>query len=318
MRIFLFFLLFANTLFGQSDPVKRKIYEMWEVHTVPQFPGGEGEMLKFLAGNIRFPALDSSQQFPGQMKAAFIVNMDGSISDIEIIKGAEPFGGELKRVLSAMPAWAPATVDGFPVNVHLTIPVRPEPDRTGPERKFSSVIRSIDSTTVWEGVRIKTEELFQETGIEPSFKIKKDKDKRRALVEALEGQFQVNIGDDEIRSFKRAGDLAAYIFQAQYGATVFSKSGFMGKVERMTGERKTCRENGDCLNYFGSMIVPKGLIVTLFDQAKFKGDRMVIDARTEEVRIASFLNLTFEGHLSTTNKAVNWRESVKSIRIGSR
>ena len=93
---------------------------------------------------------------------------------------------------------------------------------------------------------------------------------------------------------------------------------FMGKVERMTGERKTCRENGDCLNYFGSMIVPKGLIVTLFDQAKFKGDRMVIDARTEEVRVASFLNLTFEGHLSTTNKAVNWRESVKSIRIGSR
>lgn len=183
-------------------------------------------------------------------------------------------------------------------------------------QKQSSVVRPLDSAAVWEGVRIKTGEIFAEEEIEPSFRIKKDKTKREELARALEAQFQVNISDDDIRSMKRAGDLSAYIFRAQNGLVAFSKAGFQGKVERLFTDRKRCKENGDCLNYIGAVIVPKGMVVTFFSQPKFRGAQMTVDASTEEVRIASFFNLTFEGPVSTTDKTVNWRESIQSLRFG--
>jgi len=179
----------------------------------------------------------------------------------------------------------------------------------------SPVIRTLDSAAIWEGVRIKTEEIFGETGIGPSFRVKKDKDRREALARALEAQFQVNMSDDDIRSMKRAADLSGYIFRAQNGLVAFSKAGFRGKVERLFTDRKKCKENGDCLNYIGAVIVPKGMVATFFDQPKFRGAQMTIDASKEEVRIASFFNLVFEGPVSTTDKTVNWRESIQSVRF---
>jgi hypothetical protein len=182
------------------------------------------------------------------------------------------------------------------------------------EKKPAVLLRQLDSSTIWEGVRIKTEQVFEEQNVTPSFKIK-NKSKRAALVAALEGQFQVNIGEQDIRSLKRAGDLSNYIFQAQQGVVMFSKTKFQGKVERYATDREECKEGADCLNFIGSLIVPQGLKVTLFSQPDFKGEQLVIDAVKEEVRINSFLNIAFEGAIFTTNKAVNWREEVRSLRI---
>jgi len=178
----------------------------------------------------------------------------------------------------------------------------------------TKVLPPFDSATVWEGVRIKTEAVFGEKNVERTFKIK-NKKKRKGLVAALEGQFQVNIGDGEIRSLKRAGDLADNIFDAQRGMIVFSKMNFQGKVERLATDRKDCDDDFDCLNFIGSVILPKGLTVTLFSQPKFQGEQLVIDATKEEVRIASFLKIDFSETISTTNKAVNWREDVRSVRV---
>lgn len=184
------------------------------------------------------------------------------------------------------------------------------------ENRPFTLLRQLDSATIREGVRIATEQIFGEKNVEPSFKIK-NKKKRKDLVEALEGQFQVNAGADEIKSFKRAKDLSDYIFRAQQGIAMFSKTNFQGKVERFATDRRECKEDGDCLNFIGSLIVPKGLKVTLYDQPKFKGEQLVIDASEEEVRISSFIKITFEGTVSTTNKSVNWREEVRSLRIAS-
>src|SRR5690606_23851566 len=143
----------------------------------------------------------------------------------------------------------------------------------------------------------------------------KNRSKRKELVAALEGQFQVNVGDSDIKSLKHAGELADYIFRAQQGIAMFSKTIFQGKVERFATDRRGCKEDGDCLNFIGSLIVPKGLIVTFFSQPKFKGEQLVMDASKEEVRVNSFLKLAFEGTVSTTNKSVNWREETRSLRI---
>lgn len=186
------------------------------------------------------------------------------------------------------------------------------------DRTFSpefSLIGPMDAATVWEGVRIKTEMIFGEKDVDRDFKIKSDKDKRHELVTALEGQFQVNIGEKELRSLKRAGDLADHIFEAQSGPVFFSKAHFQGKAERLAGARRDCKENFDCLNYIGSAVVPRGLKVTLYSRPKFKGEKLVIDASGEEVRIGSFFNLEFSKTLQTTDQAVNWREEIHSLRI---
>lgn len=184
-----------------------------------------------------------------------------------------------------------------------------------PEKKPVALLRPFEYATVWEGVRIKTEQVFEEQGVEPSFKIKSDKEKRKALVEALEGQFQVNIAEHEVRSLKRARDLAECIFRAQQGIAMFSKANFQGKVERFVTDRKTCKEDADCLNFIGALIVPKGLVVTLYNQANFKGAQLKIDASRAEVRINSLLRIDFSDAVSTTDKAANWREAVHSLRV---
>lgn len=190
-------------------------------------------------------------------------------------------------------------------------------DSTGQdEKRQTAVLRLLDRATVWEGVRIKTEEIFDEKNVVPRFKIKRDKDKRRALVAALEGQFQVNVGADDIRSLKRAEDLADYIFLAQKGVAFFSKANFQGKVERLASDRKNCGENFDCLHFIGSATIPQGTTATLFSEPKFKGEQLVIDATAQAVSIASFFKIDFENTaISTTSKSLNWREEVRSIRI---
>lgn len=192
-------------------------------------------------------------------------------------------------------------------------PVRSLPADGAQHKLPAAVLRQLDSATIWEGVRIKTEQVFGESGVEPSFKIK-NKEKRKELVAALEGQFQVNIADSEIRSFKRAATLSDNIFQAQKGIVMFSKAGFQGKVERLATHRTHCKENADCLNFIGALIVPKGYKLTLYNQPKFKGEQLSVDASNETVRIHTMLDIPFGGSVSTTNKTVNWREEVHSLR----
>lgn len=187
-----------------------------------------------------------------------------------------------------------------------------------PKAQRSVVLPPFDRSTVWEAVRIKTMSLFEEKDVTPRFKIKSDKDARRLLIEALEGQFQVNIGDHEIRSLKRADDLTDYIFEAQQGFTMFSKAYFQGKVERLSSPRKSCKEDGDCINFIGSLIVPKGMVLTMFSQPNFKGEQLVVDATAEERRIESFFDIPFGSTgISTTSRVINWREEVRSVKMGA-
>ncbi|HMX39201.1 MAG TPA: hypothetical protein PK971_06895 [Saprospiraceae bacterium] len=192
----------------------------------------------------------------------------------------------------------------------------PAPAAASSPPKQSVVLPPFDQATVWEAVRIKTETLFEEKDVTPRFKIKSDKKARRQLVEALEGQFQVNIADHEIRSLKRAEDLTTYLFAAQRGFTLFSKAQYQGKVERMSSDRNTCKEDGDCLNFIGSLIVPQGMVLQLYSRPDFKGDHLAIDATAEERRIDNLLSISYGNGVSTTNAAINWREQVYSVRIG--
>jgi protein TonB len=105
--------------------VEEKTYEMFDIQKPPSFPGGEAELMKFLNKNIEYPALAKENNIQGVVALTFVVNKDGSVSDVAIVK--EIGGGcgkEAVRVVKSMPKWSAGEANGHPVKVRFTLPVR--------------------------------------------------------------------------------------------------------------------------------------------------------------------------------------------------
>lgn len=94
------------------------------VEVMPEFPGGQGELLKFLANSVKYPVIAQENGIQGRVIASFIVEKDGSIRNVEVIKGIDPsLDQEAVRVLSEMPNWTPGKQRGQAVAVKYTVPV---------------------------------------------------------------------------------------------------------------------------------------------------------------------------------------------------
>ena len=110
----------------QNPPVDDPDYPVYEVvETMPEYPdGGMSGMMQFLSKNIRYPVNAQKNGTQGRVTVHFVVNADGSLSNIGIIRGVDPeLDGEAVRVISAMPKWKPGTQGGKPVRVKYTVPV---------------------------------------------------------------------------------------------------------------------------------------------------------------------------------------------------
>ena len=92
---------------------------------LPEYPGGSEALYKFLKENMKYPPIARKMSLSGTVHIIFLVNTDGSISEI---KGIKDLGGglmeEAMRVISEMPPWTPGTQNGKPVGVECTLPVR--------------------------------------------------------------------------------------------------------------------------------------------------------------------------------------------------
>jgi protein TonB len=95
------------------------------VEQMPQFPGGENEMIKFIKNNIRFPTTATEMGISGTVVINFVVDRDGKITRIKVVRG---IGGgcdeEAVRVLSKMPSWSPGKQGGRTVLVSFTVPFK--------------------------------------------------------------------------------------------------------------------------------------------------------------------------------------------------
>ncbi len=101
---------------------ENQIYEIVEEN--PRFPGGEEACMKWLADNIRYPSICVEQGIQGRVYAQFVVNKDGSIVDIKIVRSPDPYlSKEAERVLKLMPKWSPGKQRGKPVRVKFSLPV---------------------------------------------------------------------------------------------------------------------------------------------------------------------------------------------------
>ncbi len=108
-------------------PVRQeeKTFEMFDIQKPPSFPGGEAELLKYLAENIKYPPLARENNIQGQVVLSFVVGKRGEITDVTIIKDiGGGCGKEAVRVVESMPRWIPGEANGNPVKVRFVLPVR--------------------------------------------------------------------------------------------------------------------------------------------------------------------------------------------------
>lgn len=112
---------------GTSDVVAEVVEEKpyTYVEQMPTFPGGDGEMMKYLGKNIRYPAAAQRAGVEGLVVLSFVVSSTGEISDIQVVKqlGAGT-DEEAVRVVKSMPKWTPGKQNGRAVPVRYTLPVR--------------------------------------------------------------------------------------------------------------------------------------------------------------------------------------------------
>jgi TonB family protein len=96
------------------------------VEQMPEFPGGAMEMMNYIQRNIQYPQTAMEAGLSGKCFLKFIVATDGSIRDIQILKGVpgcKECDTEAKRVVSSMPKWKPGKQNGRPVNVFFNLPI---------------------------------------------------------------------------------------------------------------------------------------------------------------------------------------------------
>ncbi|MDE7426797.1 MAG: energy transducer TonB [Muribaculaceae bacterium] len=107
----------------QEKP-KEEVYSMATVEQKPSFPGGDQALFKWLGDNIIYPQAAAEENVSGKVTVQFVVNKDGSISGVRVVRGKHPaLDKEAERVVKKMPKWNPGRNNGQPVRVTYLLPI---------------------------------------------------------------------------------------------------------------------------------------------------------------------------------------------------
>lgn len=106
----------------KQEEVTEEIFVV--VEDQPLFPGGNAAMMKFLSDNIKYPVIAQENNIQGRVICNFVVEKDGSITDVQVVRGVDPsLDREAVRVIQQMPRWKPGKQRGQAVRVRFTLPV---------------------------------------------------------------------------------------------------------------------------------------------------------------------------------------------------
>ena len=107
----------------EAEVQEQEIFQV--VENAPAFPGGDLARMKFLQDNIRYPAMARESGIQGTVYVTFVVERNGSVTDVKILRG---IGGgcdeEALRVIKNMPKWEPGKQRGKPVRVQFNMPLK--------------------------------------------------------------------------------------------------------------------------------------------------------------------------------------------------
>ena len=110
------------------EPPKHVVEETTKIFTnveqMPMYPGGEAALLGYLRDNIHYPTVAAENGVQGRVVVGFVVERDGSITDVKILRGVDPsLDREAMRVVKSMPRWNPGKQNGSAVRVKYQVPV---------------------------------------------------------------------------------------------------------------------------------------------------------------------------------------------------
>ena len=115
----------AKEVIAQPEPPKveeNKVFDM--VEEMPSFPGGQAALMQFLQSNTHYPAVAQENGVQGRVTVSFVVEKDGSITDVQVARSADPsLDKEAVRVVKSMPRWTPGRQNGSTVRVKFNVPV---------------------------------------------------------------------------------------------------------------------------------------------------------------------------------------------------
>lgn len=115
-------LLFSFTTSTAQTKKNKMVYDVVEV--MPQYPGGQIAMMKYIMENMKYPEQAVKKGIQGRVTVRFIVEKDGSISNVSPIHPVHPLlDKEAIRVVKSMPKWSPGKQHGKPVRVQLIVPI---------------------------------------------------------------------------------------------------------------------------------------------------------------------------------------------------
>ena len=102
--------------------VSTKVFDV--VEEMPSFPGGNGALMSYLNSNTKYPVVAQENGVQGRVIISFVVERDGSISDVKVARSVDPsLDREAQRVVKSMPRWTPGKQNGQTVRVKYTVPV---------------------------------------------------------------------------------------------------------------------------------------------------------------------------------------------------
>ena len=118
--------LMAKEAIAAPEPPKHeeenKVFEA--VEQMPSFPGGQSALMKYLSDNVRYPVVAQENGVQGRVVISFIVERDGSITDVRVVRSVDPsLDKEAQRVVRSMPNWIPGKQNGSAVRVKYNVPV---------------------------------------------------------------------------------------------------------------------------------------------------------------------------------------------------
>ena len=115
----------AKEVIAQPEPPKEEETKVFDVvEQMPSFPGGQSALLQYLSSNIKYPVVAEENGVQGRVIVTFVVEKDGSITDVRVVKSVDPsLDKEAQRVVKSMPKWIPGKQNGSAVRVKYTVPV---------------------------------------------------------------------------------------------------------------------------------------------------------------------------------------------------
>ena len=153
------------------------------VEKMPQYPGGEKELMNFIGRNIRYHIIAQENGIQGRVIVRFVVSSTGKVSDVQVLRSLDPScDKEAVRVVKMLPEWIPGEQNGEKVAVYYTLPISfklKSQQVKGSISDFKNALIIIDDKATAEDFNINS---IQPTNIESISVLKPDSDKVQGLI----------------------------------------------------------------------------------------------------------------------------------------